>query len=299
MTAIAIEDLTVRYGRITALDAVGLRVEAGTVYALLGRNGAGKSTLVRCLLGEQRPAAGRARLFGEDVWRRRAPLMRRLGVVPEAPDAPPAATANDLLAFSRRLYPRCDLDAARQRLRRYGVPLDRPCGRLSKGQRAQLALALALAHGPELLVLDDPTLGLDALARRDLLDQLIDELATGARTVFLTTHDLAGVERIADRVGILECGRLVVDEELDGLKGRCRRIALPRGADNGQAAARLRPFAPLQVTARSWGTEALLADFDAERFARLAADGALGEVEVVPLTLEEIFVALSARGEAP
>ena len=219
-TPVSVERLTVRYGRRTALDGVTLRVARGSVYALLGRNGAGKSSLIRCLLGQQRPEGGRALLFGLDAWSHRAGAMARAGVVPEEPDAPPGMSARRIAAFCARLYPRWDGRAVEERLRRFEVPTDLPFGRLSKGQKGLVSLALALGHSPELLVLDDPTLGLDVVARRALFEELVGELADRDTTVFITTHDLAGVEGIADRVGFLREGRLVLDEEMESLKER-------------------------------------------------------------------------------
>ena len=201
MNPIALDGLTVRYGHRLALDQVSLEVPEGSVYALLGRNGAGKSSLVRCLLGEQKPAAGRALLLGRDVWRERAAILAEVGVVPEDPNAPPAMTARQLSRFCSRLYPRWDAAGVEARLKRFGVPSGTPFGKLSKGQKGQVSLALALASSPRLLVLDDPTLGLDAVARKAVFEELIGELADRGTTVFITTHDLAGVERIADRVG--------------------------------------------------------------------------------------------------
>ncbi len=215
---LALERVTVRYGRTTALESVSFEVPQGSVFALLGRNGAGKSSAVRCLLGQRRPEAGRALILGKDAWKNRAEALARTGVVPEEPDMPPAMTADALVRFSSRLYARWDGRAVLERLERFGVPRSVPAGRLSKGQRAQLALALALGHSPEVLVLDDPTLGLDALARRDFFGELIGELADRGLTVLLTSHDLAGVERIADRVAVLNRGRIVLDDSLETLK---------------------------------------------------------------------------------
>jgi ABC-2 type transport system ATP-binding protein len=228
---IGVDDLTVRYGRRTALDRVSFAVPAGSVYALLGRNGAGKSSLVRCLLGEQRPASGRTLLLGQDIWRERASVLTEVGVVHESPDAPPAMTATQLSRFCSRLYPRWDGAGLLARLERFGVPADIPFGKLSRGQRSQVALGLALAPEPRLLILDDPTLGLDPVARRSVFEELIGELADRGTTVFLTSHDLGGIEGIADRVGILQEGRLVLDDEVDALKRRFRRISFPPGGE--------------------------------------------------------------------
>ena len=215
---IAVERLTVRYGGHVAVHEVTLSVPPGSVYALLGRNGAGKSSLVRCLLGQQKPSGGRATLLGFEAWKERAEVMRRTGVVPEEPDAPPSMTAPRIAAFCARLYPSWDGAGLEERFRRFEIPREVPFGRLSKGQKGLVSLALALGHGPEVLILDDPTLGLDVVARKALLEELVGDLADRGTTVFLTTHDLAGVEGIADRVGILRDGRLVVDEEMETLK---------------------------------------------------------------------------------
>jgi ABC-2 type transport system ATP-binding protein len=289
MDLVAIEELTVHYGRRPVLERVALAVPEGSVYVLVGRNGAGKSSLVRCLLGEQRPDAGRVRLLGADVWRERAAILRSVGAVPEEPDAPPAMSARQLARFCSRLYPSWDGAGLAARLERFGVPDDLAFGQLSKGQKGQLLLSLALAGSPRLLVLDDPTLGLDPVARRAVFDELIVELAERGTTVFLTSHDLAGVEGIADRIGVLQGGRLVVDEEMETLKQRFRRLRLP-GA--GEPARELEALRPVAMTSGAWGWEAIVSGWDEERPpARLEED-----VEVSALTLEEIFLALVGPG---
>jgi ABC-2 type transport system ATP-binding protein len=291
MNPVIVEGLTVRYGRRVALDNVSLAVAEGAVYALLGRNGAGKSSLVRCLLGEQKPSAGRASLLGRDVWKERASILAEVGVVPEEPDMPPAMTPKQISRFCARLYPRWDAAGVEARLKRFGVPRDVPFGRLSKGQKGHLSLALALAFAPRLLVLDDPTLGLDAVARKSVFEELIGELADRGTTVFMTTHDLAGVERIADRVAVLRRGKLVLDEEMETLKRRFRRVSFPKSQE--AEAARLEALAPVAVAARGWTVEAVVSNYDEERFVGSGADGP----EVSALTLEEIFIALTGEEE--
>src|SRR5438445_331380 len=139
---------------------------------LRGRNGAGKSSLVRCLLGQQKPQHGGATLFGEDAWSRRTSLMQRIGVVTEDADAPPEMSVAAIARFCARLYDRWDQDSVETRLRTFGVPLTSRFGSLSKGQKKQVSLAMALAISPELLVLDDPTLGLDVVARKSLFEEV-------------------------------------------------------------------------------------------------------------------------------
>jgi ABC-2 type transport system ATP-binding protein len=215
---IVLESLSVGYGRTRVLSDVSLSAPAGSVFALLGRNGSGKSSLLRVLLGQRPPAAGRVLLLGEDPWARRTTLLERIGVVPEEPDAPPEMTAVQLSAFCARLHRRWDAHAVAERLRRFDVPTDRPFGRLSKGQKGAVMLALALGHSPELLVLDDPTLGLDVVARDAVFGEVIGDLADRGTSVFVTTHDLRAIEGIADHVAILQGGRLVLSGSLEALK---------------------------------------------------------------------------------
>jgi ABC-2 type transport system ATP-binding protein len=288
-TAIQAADLTVRYGRTTAVDRVALRVDRGSVYALVGRNGAGKSSLVRCLLGQQKPDGGDVTLFGENAWSRRAALMQRIGVVTEDADAPPEMSVAAIARFCSRLYDKWDQDSVEARLRTFGVPLTGRFGSLSKGQKKQVSLSLALAITPELLVLDDPTLGLDVVARKSLFEEVIGDLADRGTTVFITTHDLIGVETFADRVGILEHGRLVLDEEVDALKSRFRRIrfaAQPVALD----ASALRPTAM-----RAWGggSEAIVSNYDDIAFERMRSTSNIGAAEVEAMSLEEIFIAVA------
>src|SRR5664279_4473192 len=170
--------LLVRYGGNPkpTLEEISFSVLRGSVYALLGRNGAGKSSLVRCLLGQQKPTSGSCALFGGDSWKTRGRAMAKVGVVPEDPDAPPAMTARQLVAFFSRLYPTWNGASVLDRLRRFGAPVDIAFGSLSTGQKALVSLALALGSAPDLLLLDDPTLGLDVVACAAFFDELVGEL---------------------------------------------------------------------------------------------------------------------------
>ncbi len=216
--ALEMDGLSVSYGPTRVIDGLTMVVRRGSVFALLGRNGAGKSSLLRVLIGQRPPAKGRVRLLGNDPWTRRTSLMARVGVVPEEPDAPPEMTPLQLSAFCARLHARWDGPAVAGRLRRFEVPANRPFGRLSKGQKGAVMLALALGHGPELLLLDDPTLGLDVVARDAVFREVIGDLADRGTTIFVSTHDLRAIEGIADHVGILHGGRLVLSGSLEALK---------------------------------------------------------------------------------
>ncbi len=221
--ALEADGLSVRYGRMHVLDGLTLAVPRGSVYALLGRNGTGKSSLLRVLLGERPAGAGRVRLLGEDPWRKRASLMERVGIVPEQPNAPPEMTATQLATFCARLYARWDRALVEERFRRFEIPTGRRFGSLSKGQKGAVMLSLALGHSPELLVLDDPTLGLDVVARDAVFREVIGDLADRGTTVFVTTHDLRAIEGIADRVAILHGGRLALEGATEALKAEWDR----------------------------------------------------------------------------
>lgn len=291
--ALEVNGMTVRYGRRSAVDDVSLSVRQGSVYALLGRNGAGKSSLVRGLLGFQRLDAGGAKVFGRDVWRHRREVMDRIGVVAEDPDAPPAMRVRELAAFSARLYSRWNQPAFDGRLERFAIDRAARFGDLSKGQKKQVSLALALASEPELLVLDDPSLGLDVVARKSLFEEVIADIADRGLTVFVTTHDLAPVETIADRVGILSAGRLVLDEELEALKARFRRIRTT-AQPPALASAEL-----VTASVRQWGsgTEAVVSNFDDLALERFREAGEPVS-EATPMTLEEIFIAVAGEVRA-
>lgn len=285
MTAIAAEGVTVRYGKRTAVDRVTLRVPTGAVYALLGRNGAGKSSLVRAILGQLEPELGSVTLLGQDAWHDRARLMQRVGVVAEEADAPPNMSVRDLAWFASKLYATWSADSFEQRIERFGVDRRARFGNLSKGQKKQVALALALATSPELLVLDDPTLGLDVVARKSLFEEVIADMADRGMTVFITTHELAAIATIADRVGVLKGGKLVLDEELETLRHRFRRIRYA-----GPAA----DLTMRTATTRAWGsgTEAVVTDFEEESFESFRSQH---HAEATALTLEEIFIAITGE----
>jgi ABC-2 type transport system ATP-binding protein len=288
-SVIQVADVTVRYGARTAVDGVSLSVPSGTVYALLGRTGAGKSSLVRGLLGLIRPDRGSISVFAEDAWRRRAALMDRIGIVAEEPDAPPEMKVEELGWFSSRLYSRWKQAAFDARLVRFEIQPGARFGNLSKGQKKQVTLALALATSPELVVLDDPTLGLDVVARKSLFEEVIADMADHGITVFITTHDLGAMESIADRVGILQDGKLVLDEDVETLKERFRRIRF-----TSQPVA-LGTADLVAATVRQWGsgTEAIVSNYDDLAFERFRSTANVAEVSA--MSLEEIFIAIAGE----
>ncbi len=205
---IAALGLSKRYGATLALDSLDLRVEAGEVYGYLGPNGAGKTTTIRLLLGLHRPSAGRAELFGLDCWRDGVDAHRRLAYVPGEPALWPSLTAAETLEFLARLHGGTDTAYRELLIERFALERDKKVRALSKGNRQKVALVAALASRPELLILDEPTAGLDPLMEVAFRHSVLEAKERG-QTVFLSSHILTEVEALCDRVGILRAGRLV------------------------------------------------------------------------------------------
>lgn len=212
--------LTRRYGRKLALDHLDLRIPRGHIHAIVGANGAGKSTLFRILLGFLPPSSGTARILGRDSQHLAADERGRIGFVNEEHTLPGWLRVQQVVAMQRTQYPRWQQAAFDEVIGHYNVLPDQRVGQLSRGERAGLNLALALAQGPELLVLDEPTLGLDVVAKRAFLESLLYSNAVGECTVIYCSHQMEEVERVADNLVILERGRLVNMSAPDDFRAR-------------------------------------------------------------------------------
>jgi ABC-2 type transport system ATP-binding protein len=212
-----------------ALDAVSLAVPKGSVTGLLGTNGAGKSTLIKCAVGLIRPNWGRATLLDQNSWDLDADAKSRLGYVPQAIELHGWMRVGQLLDYTAAFYPRWNDPFARSLLAGWDVPSDRKVKTLSPGTLQKLAIVLALAHEPELLILDEPASALDPAARRQFLATLIDLSSAAAaaqrpRTILFSTHITSDLERVADRVALMRGGRLVLENDLDVLKDAVKRL---------------------------------------------------------------------------
>jgi ABC-2 type transport system ATP-binding protein len=215
-SAIETIGLTKKYGSITAVADLSLRIEPGQVFGFLGPNGAGKSTTIRMLLALQRPTSGRARLLGLDAATDSVAVHRRTGYLPGDLELFPRLTGSQHIAWFARARG-VDSSLAGQLADRFQVVANRPVRELSKGNRQKIGLILAFLHRPELVVLDEPTSGLDPLMQHEF-ENLLRETAAEGRTVFLSSHELDEVQRIADRIGIIREGRLVAEDTVDGLR---------------------------------------------------------------------------------
>jgi ABC-2 type transport system ATP-binding protein len=219
--AIDLRGLTKRYGRHAALTDVDLRVRAGEVFGFIGPNGAGKTTTIRLLLDLIRPTSGEVRVLGLDARRDGVELRRRVGYLPGDLALYDDMTAAQLLAYLARLRGRPELDPG-PLAERLSLDLHRPIRALSRGNRQKVGIVQAFLHDPELLILDEPTSGLDPLVQHELAG-MIGEARGRGRTVFLSSHVLSDVERLADRVGLLRDGRLVLVDDVGALKARVSR----------------------------------------------------------------------------
>lgn len=289
------------YGRRPeVLRGANLSLERGSILALLGLNGAGKTTLLRSFLGLVRPTAGEIELLGQQLQSRPpAPeLMARIGYVAEHPSSFERMTARKLIDFVRQIHPRWDESTVRRYLDIFSIPLGRRCRDLSSGTKAQLALTLAMAGRPELLILDEPTLGLDPLHRHQYLQLLLSEASEKGISVLLTSHDLYQIERIADTVAILRDGKVAVQAGLDELRERVKRIRVGAPKDSGlyQALSALPDVE--KVTRETGGFLLSVTNVSPEWMNRLHSLTGVTGVQVLDLSLEEIFL-VYCEGESP
>ena len=213
------------YGDRRVLHDVTFDVPEGSVFALLGRNGAGKSTSIRCLLGFETPTRGTASLLGHDARDLPPSVRGDVAYVAEDQHLVRWMTGAQLQAFHSATFPRFDTALFLDRVHRLRLPLDQRVRTFSRGQRAQLALALAVATHPRVVVLDDPALGLDTAVRREFLDVVIDLIQQTGNTVLFSSHLLGDVDRVADRIAILHHGALRVLGPLDAVKDAFRRVS--------------------------------------------------------------------------
>ncbi len=290
---IRLDELTKRFGRETALDRVSMEIPPGVVFALLGENGAGKTTAIRIMLGLADPSSGRAEVLGLPSAKRGQEIRRRVGYVPEQPTLYDWMTVAEIGWFTAGFYPHMFLAEYNRLADRFGLPANRKLKALSKGMRAKVALSLALANDPELLILDEPTSGLDALVRREFLESMVDRAALG-KTVFLSSHQINEVERVADVVAIIRKGELLLVERLDELKGRIREVTLTLEDDTDRPPELQGEVLSRRCRARQ--CQLLLRDADEEQLATLAQRPSVGNVEIRSPNLEEIFVAYMRQG---
>jgi ABC-2 type transport system ATP-binding protein len=215
---ITVSGLTRRFGTKTALDSVSVSMPRGAVYGLVGANGAGKTTLIKHILGLLRAESGSVRVFGLDPVADPVAVLSRIGYLSEENDIPGWMRVDELIRYSRAFYPAWD-DVYAEELRvAFALDPSAKIRTMSKGQKARAGLLIALAHRPELLVLDEPSSGLDPIVRRDILGAVIRTIADEGRTVLFSSHLLDEVEQVADHVTMIHRGQIVLSAPLDSIR---------------------------------------------------------------------------------
>ncbi len=221
---VGIEHLRRRFGPVEAVNDLSLTVPEGSVFALLGPNGAGKTTTIKVMMNIIRPTAGRVNVLGVDSRRLGPSEFRQIGYVSENQDIPTSMTVRELLDYCRPLYPTWDADFAATLVRMLDIHVDRRISHLSRGTRMKAALVSSLAYHPKLLVLDEPFAGLDPLVREEFAQGVLELTGQQQWTVFLASHDIDEVERLADWVAMIDNGRLLLSEPVLSLLGRFRHV---------------------------------------------------------------------------
>jgi len=283
-TCLRLQGLDVAFGAQRVLQGLDWSLPTGQVVGLLGRNGAGKTTLIEALLGLREPDAGTALLFGQPVAQLSDAARARIGYVPQRSDLFEWLTADQLLAYFRSFYPRWNTAKVDGLMSRWDIARDKPISKLSGGQQQRLSIVRALAHDPELLVLDEPVASLDPAGRRDFLSELVEQVVDRRTTIVFSTHILSDLERVALDVAFLTGGRIALHAPLDELLESSVRL--------GGVPADIRRFVDehqLQAVSRAAGVPVIARGRDAASLPR-----ATSTVSVDPVTLEDLFLALTA-----
>ena len=290
-TVVQLDGVTRRFGSTTALDDVSLQVPRGAVFGLVGVNGAGKTTLLKHVLGLLKAQTGQVRVFGLDPVADPVGVLSRIGYLSEERDLPDWMRVDELIHYSKAFYASWDDGYAEELRRTFELEPAKKVKELSRGQRARAGLLVALAHRPEILVLDEPSTGLDPIVRRDILTAIIRTISQEGRTVLFSSHLLDEVERVSDHVALLDAGRVVLCDSLDHTKDSFHCVTVR--FDTPQS---VPPTIDGALTWKGGGCEwSAVCNGRMEAFqATVAAAGARIVERRVP-SLEEIFVARAGR----
>jgi ABC-2 type transport system ATP-binding protein len=280
-----ITSLRKSFGTQSVLKDLDWAIQPGSIVGLLGRNGAGKSTLLECMLGLRDRDAGAITLFNENNSELSADNKARIGYVPQTSDLFEWLTAAQMLAYFRALYPRWNEAKVQDLMQRWELPFDKIISKFSVGQKQRLSIIRALAHEPELLVLDEPVSSLDPAGRRDFLRELVDSVIDKQTTIIFSTHILSDLERIAMDVAFLQGGRIVHQQALDDMIDNTVRIT-------GSAAdiAQLKPQKTLQTIHARDGSSKLLAQFSLTQLNQLQSQN---QLRVEKMGLEDLFIEMT------
>jgi ABC-2 type transport system ATP-binding protein len=292
--AVETENLTRRFRRADAVNGLSLQVPPGKIFALVGPNGAGKTTTIKLLMNLIRPTRGSARVLGTDSTRLGPAELARIGYVSESQRLPDWMTADEMLSYVRPFYPTWDVELCARLKAQLGLDDRNRLRSLSRGTRMKAALLASLAYRPELLILDEPFSGLDPLVRVELTEALLELPGERPWTVFLSSHDIEEVERLADVIGFIDRGRLVFAEPVESLLARFKLVEVVAREGDGPAA----PMRPEWISQGVAGRTTRFVDTDhaaADASQRIAAAFPGADVRASEMSLRDILVALSRR----
>ena len=281
---VEVDDLCRRFGNTLALDHVSYRAGEGRAYGLVGANGAGKTTFIKHLLGLLRARSGSVRIFGKDPVHEPVEVLGRIGYLSEERDLPEWMSIEQLMRYTRAYYPNWDNDYALELLETFHLDHSNKIKNLSKGMRAQVGLVAAVAHRPRLLILDEPSSGLDAMVREDILDAIV-------RTVIFSSHLLDEVERMSDHITMIDAGRVVLDGELDTLMRRHRHSSV-RFSSHQHPEPEIAGSLSLDGDGHSWH---VIHETTTEQISTAVAEMGGELVKSRNATLQEVFLARVGR----
>lgn len=280
-----------------ALRNLSLIVPQGSVYGLLGRNGSGKSTLIKLFMALMHATEGKVKVFGLDPWSDHQGIKSRIGYISEDQILPSYLKITDLFKFYSECFKNWDENIAENLRKKFKLDSNKKLAHFSKGQQRQVGLICAVAHKPELLILDEPGGGLDAVVRRELLEMIIELLHESGSTVFFSSHYLQDVERITDRVGILKEGKILLEATLDDIHENYCKVILP--AIDSNLYATIEKCSECFAIKKTGDTNTAIFSTNLEN-AKMIISKYLkspNSFQVTPLNLEEIFISLVEDAE--
>ena len=285
-TIVQIRNVSKRFGSIQAMAQISANVHAGSIVGLVGDNGSGKSTLLRHIIGLYLPDSGNCTTFGCDAARLSPVELSRIGYVHQEGKLPDWMTARQLIRYVSAYYPTWNRDLERRYIAEFDVGLEDRVGNLSPGQRQKLAILLAIAFEPELLILDEPASALDPLARGRFLNLLLESILKDNRTILISSHILSDIEKIVDHIMIMRKGRLICNSPLDQLRDTYIRFTLT--ALDAKLPDNL-PFENIIKIERSGRQARLIVHRAAGETLKTAAENLNCDIEFNPLTLDELY----------
>lgn len=289
---ISVQHVCRGFGRTRAVNDVSFNVDRGSIFGLLGTNGAGKTTLIRLLMGHLYPDSGQVNVFGQNPRKHNAETLRRVAYVSDHMQLPGRMCLQDVLNLNQQFFPKWNTDFAVQTAKHFGIDMTAKFSRLSLGQKRGAVLVQAVSQGADLLVLDEPLSGLDAINRRKCLDLLLAAAVEQGQTVIISSHLLHDVERVVDTIAVLNRGKLVTSGNLEELKTRLRRIRVDGELPQTGLDQALTDFRVLKQSADNDVTD-LIVDGFTDRSQRWLTEAFGSQVRVEHLNLEDIFLELS------